>query len=66
MYHTGPHSQRKLSSWAIPGIYVVATVVFGMTVPRMEHYLLPQLVSTMSAAAAMSPLCSPRLQLATV
>lgn len=37
--------------------YVLATLAVGMVVPRMEHYLFPGWVSTMSTAAAMS-ICS--------
>jgi len=33
--------------------YVVLTFVLGMLFPRVEHYLLPNLVSTMSPSAAM-------------
>jgi len=42
-----------LTTWTIPLTYVMTTVVVGMLFPRLEHYLLPNLVSTMSASAAM-------------
>ena len=45
--------KKELSTWGIPLTYVVLTFVVGMLFPRAEHYLLPQLVSTMSAPAAM-------------
>src|SRR6516164_6393429 len=45
--------KKELSTWGIPLTYVVLTFVVGMLFPRAEHYLLPNLVSTMSASAAM-------------
>jgi uncharacterized membrane protein len=47
----------RLTGWGIPLAYAVVTVCFGMIVPRIEHLYLPNLVSTMSAPAAMS-ICS--------
>jgi uncharacterized membrane protein len=50
------HAQQrknKHTTWIIPLAYVLTTLVVGMLFPRVEHYLLPHLVSTMSAAAAM-------------
>jgi uncharacterized membrane protein len=49
-------ARRRLtetSMWRIPMIYVVVTFLVGLMFPRVEHYLLPGLVTTMSAAAAM-------------
>ena len=43
----------KLTTWSVPLTYVLATLLVGMLFPRLEHYLLPNLVSTMSAPAAM-------------
>src|SRR6478672_10474922 len=50
-----PAQQRKnkQTTWTIPLAYVVTTLIVGMVFPRIEHYLVPKLVSTMSAAAAM-------------
>jgi uncharacterized membrane protein len=45
--------RKTLTTWSIPLTYVVTTLVVGMLLPRVEHYLLPNLVSTMSPAAAM-------------
>ena len=45
--------QRRVETWGIPMTYVITTFVAGMLFPRLEHYLLPHLVSTMSAPAAM-------------
>ncbi len=45
--------RAKLATWTIPLTYVLTTFVVGMLFPRAEHYLLPNLVSTMSAPAAM-------------
>jgi len=44
---------NELESWTIPLVYVLVTLVFGMLLPRFEHYILPNAVSTMSASAAM-------------
>jgi uncharacterized membrane protein len=41
----------------IPLGYAVVTLVVGMVFPRLEHYYLPGLVSTMSAPSAMA-VCS--------
>ena len=46
--------QQPSRSWAIPLAYVVATLVVGMTFPRLEHQLLPDLVSTVTPGAAMT------------
>jgi uncharacterized membrane protein len=50
---------RKLigTSWFIPMAYTTLTLLVGMTFPRIEHHLLPNVVSTMSAASAMN-VCS--------
>jgi uncharacterized membrane protein len=45
--------KKELETWTIPLTYVLLTFVFGMLFPRLEHYLLPHLVSTMSPSAAM-------------
>src|SRR5436190_9066429 len=47
----------KLSGWLIPLAYAVVTIVVAMVFPRLEHRLLPGLVSTMSVSAAMA-ICS--------
>jgi uncharacterized membrane protein len=47
----------KLTGWTIPLGYALAALVVGMTFPRLEHHLLPTLVSSMSASAAMA-VCS--------
>lgn len=51
-----PSQQRKrrLTSWGIPLTYVVLTLGVGLVFPRVEHRYLPNLVSTISPAAAMS------------
>jgi uncharacterized membrane protein len=51
------HKPRKQTTWAIPLIYMVITMVLGMALPRVEHHVFPNLVSTMSPAAAMG-ICS--------
>src|SRR5262245_52794352 len=45
--------KKEARNWIIPLTYVVLTFVLGMLLPRVEHYLLPHLVSTMSPSAAM-------------
>ena len=43
-----------LPSWAIPAFYVVAAVVAGVSLPRLEHALLPQSVSSWSPSATVA------------
>src|SRR5215472_6347534 len=50
---TAKKARKELENWTTPFTYVLITLIFGMLFPRLEHYLLPHLVSTMSAAAAM-------------
>ncbi len=45
--------KKEIGTWVIPLTYVVLTFLFGMLSPRVAHYLLPNLVSTMSAPSAM-------------
>jgi uncharacterized membrane protein len=54
-----PAPIRKLvgTSWFIPMAYTGTTLLIGITFPRLEHHFLPQLMSSMSAASAMS-VCS--------
>jgi uncharacterized membrane protein len=47
----------KLTTWTIPLIYVTVTLAVGMAIPRVEHHLFPNLVSTISVGAAMA-ICS--------
>jgi uncharacterized membrane protein len=54
---TTQQQKLKLTSWGIPLAYIVVTLVVGMSLPRVEHRFLPQLVTTMSPAAAMA-ICS--------
>jgi uncharacterized membrane protein len=53
IHKTAQEQIRRFTSWAIPLTYVLITLTVGMLLPRVEHYLLPNLVTTMSAAAAM-------------
>jgi uncharacterized membrane protein len=46
--------QHKLNSWVIPLAYVSVTLIVGIAFPRLEHHFLPDLVSPMSAPAAMA------------
>src|SRR5512138_1670610 len=45
--------KHERETWIIPLTYVALTSIVGMLLPRLEHYLLPNLVSTMSTSAAM-------------
>ena len=47
-------TKQETRTWVIPLTYVAATLLLGMMLPRVEHWLLPNLVSTMSAPAAMA------------
>ena len=38
---TSRQQKRRLTSWGIPLAYVVATLVVGIVLPRVEHRLLP-------------------------
>ena len=40
------------TSWALPLYYAVPAVVAGLTIPRMESGLLPDLISPMSSSSA--------------
>lgn len=46
-----------MTGWGIPLAYAFVTVIVGLTFPRLEHRFLPDLVTTMSAPAAMA-ICS--------
>ena len=52
-----PQQRLKLTSWGIPLAYIVATLIVGLSLPRVEHRFLPHLVTTMSPASAMA-ICS--------
>jgi uncharacterized membrane protein len=53
IYKTAHEQIRKFTSWTVPLGYVFATLIVGLLLPRVEHYFFPNLVTTMSAAAAM-------------
>ena len=44
--------RTRFTTWAIPAIYAASAVVAGLTFSRIERYLLPDLVSTLSVSAA--------------
>lgn len=53
--NTSAHPTRKIDrTRLIPLTYVVLSFAAGLSFPRTEHYLLPDLVSTMSPSAAMA------------
>jgi uncharacterized membrane protein len=47
----------KSSGWTIPFRYALAALALGMILPRLEHHLIPVVVTTMSASSAMA-ICS--------
>ena len=49
--------KHQLNGWIIPLAYVLVTLIVGISFPRLEHHFLPDLVSPMSASAAMA-ICS--------
>src|SRR6187399_1207689 len=49
--------KHQLNGWIIPLAYVSVTLIVGVSFPRLEHHFLPNLVSSVSAPAAMS-ICS--------
>ncbi len=52
---------RAVPLWLIPAIYVLASLVIGFVLPRLEFYLLPGFQHGMSAGAALaaySAVCS--------
>src|SRR5262245_49056041 len=49
--------KHQLNGWVVPLAYVSVTLIVGLSFPRLEHHFLPDLVSTMSAPAAMA-VCS--------
>jgi uncharacterized membrane protein len=54
---TTQQQKLKLTSWGIPAAYIGMALVAGLVFPRLDHRFLPQLVTTMSPAAAMA-ICS--------
>ncbi len=50
-----PRSRRSnLAVWVTPMSYAISAVVAGLTLPRIEHDLLPGLTSSVSPTAAMA------------
>ena len=45
---------RELSVWLIPSLYAGAAIAAGVTFPRIESRVFPELVAQMSVSAAMS------------
>jgi uncharacterized membrane protein len=54
---TTRQGRLKLTSWTIPLTYTVVTLAVGMTFPRVEHRLFPDVVSTIGASSAIA-ICS--------
>ncbi len=42
----------RVRAWGIPAVYAVAAILAGLTLPRIERYLFPWLVSTVTVAEA--------------
>jgi uncharacterized membrane protein len=51
------HQWARRRGWLVPLLYAAGALGVGMVFPRLEHHFLPDLVSTMSAPAAMA-ICS--------
>jgi uncharacterized membrane protein len=47
-----PRRNRALPNWAIPALYAGAAVIAGLTLPRLEHALLPQIRAGISPGSA--------------
>ena len=47
-------SRQAAGPWLIPATYAAGAIVAGLSLPRLEYYLLPWLPSTISVGAAMS------------
>ena len=45
---------RQIGTWGIPAAYAAAAIVAGMTFPRIEGRLFPELISKLSVSAAMA------------
>jgi len=48
--------RRQASTWGIPALYAAIAMVAGLTFPRIESRIFPDLVSAMSVPAAMAKL----------
>src|SRR5262245_19320317 len=51
---TRHHRTTPLPNWAIPAFYVVAAVVAGLVLPRLEARLFPDSLSSWSASATLA------------
>jgi uncharacterized membrane protein len=45
---------RQLSVWGVPALYAGTAIVAGLTLPRIEGLIFPDLVAKMSVSAAMA------------
>lgn len=43
---------RRSSPWFVPLLYATCAIAAGLTLPRLEHYVFPELVSRLSVATA--------------
>jgi uncharacterized membrane protein len=50
--------RSPMPEWAIPLCYAVTAITAGLILPRLEHRLLPDLISSVSAAVALTMLSS--------
>jgi uncharacterized membrane protein len=51
--HTRSGGQR-VSNWRVPSLYALVAIIMGLTLPRLEHHLLPNLRSGLSPASALT------------
>jgi uncharacterized membrane protein len=47
-------SAGQLDTWGIPALYAAAAIVAGLTFPRIESRLFPELISKLSVSSAMA------------
>ena len=52
------HRRRNMPNWAVPAIYAVIAIVAGVTVPKVEHLLFPDLKTGLSIEASLALLSS--------
>lgn len=47
-------SSGQLSTWGIPALYAATAIIAGLTFPRIESRLFPEMVTKLSVSAAMA------------
>lgn len=49
-----PVRHRRFPTWSVPALYAITAVVAALTLPRLEHALLPHFHSGLNPAAALA------------